>query len=135
MLGFVPLPNLHKLSFVNKLISGSKPNASTAITYHLSFILQISSKKTLADQVGQFGHGDGLAGAQEGADLAVPAVIPVFHVGVPFGSDVQHIHGAHVDADAAFVAFVAVDLDPGIAGFFGRISSAGFHGFIPFCPA
>ena len=90
---------------------------------------------TLADQIGQFGHGDGLTGAQEGADLTIPAIVPIFHVGVPFRPAMQYIHGAHIDAYAAFVTLVPIDLDPGIAGFFRRISSARFHVFIPFCPA
>jgi hypothetical protein len=61
-----------------------------------------------ADEVRKAVHGDGGAGAKEYAGVAIPAIVGIFHAGISARIEVEDIHGAHVDADAALVAAVGI---------------------------
>jgi hypothetical protein len=64
------------------------------------------------DQVRQPSQGDGLPGTDGNADIAIPAVIAVAHEGDLPLSHSKHIHGAHLHAEPALIAFLPVHFQP-----------------------
>lgn len=68
----------------------------------------------LSNQIWKVFHSDRPARAYEHADVTIPAVISVLHVGKAGAAEMQHIHWAHIDARTATVASVLVNFDPRI---------------------
>jgi hypothetical protein len=64
----------------------------------------------LPDQIGQVFHDNRLPWTHKDTDIAVPAIIPMAHIGVPASTEMENIHRAHVDTGSAFVAFLPIDL-------------------------
>ena len=68
----------------------------------------------LTNELSQISQFDFLTRAEKDTGVAVPAVIPVKHERKTPRPFVQHVHGTHIDAQAALVAAFFVDFDPGV---------------------
>jgi hypothetical protein len=103
--------NLASEVSVDSSDSGERARVDPAIGY---FRRPYAHLHRSADQIRKIGDGDGLTRTHESTDVAIPAVIAVAHVRVTPAPEMEHVHGTHVHTDAAFVAAVLVDLDPGV---------------------